>query len=236
MGRCIVAGGKPDMAAPFAGILASDLAVGSIVKLMENGTAVEYLVVNKGKPSGSTLYDDSCDGLWLLRKDIHSKVDRDRTTCDYPSSNPHAFVNNDFFNTLGSIEQSVVKTVKIPTANGSGVVSSGANGTQCRAFIPSAFEVGSWTSAKYVDGALCSYFGTDLSAGSADSLKRIAYLNGVATEWYTRTVSIPPNICGVTETGTSVNGGITMAGVRPMLILPHTAIFDEETLILKGVA
>lgn len=73
MGKVIMSGIVPLLKAPVTGVLASSLAVGSTVKLMEGGTAVEYLVVNQGIPSNSNLYDASCDGTWLLRKDIHSE-------------------------------------------------------------------------------------------------------------------------------------------------------------------
>ena len=43
-------------------------AVGSIVKLKVGGTAKEFIVVHQGKPS--SMYDSSCDGTWLLMKDI----------------------------------------------------------------------------------------------------------------------------------------------------------------------
>lgn len=46
-----------------------NVAVGAIVKLNENGSPVEYLVIQQGKPPDS-MYDESCDGTWLLRKDI----------------------------------------------------------------------------------------------------------------------------------------------------------------------
>ena len=62
MGKVIMSGIVPPLVAPVTGILAGDLAVGSSVYLMENGAAAKYLVVNQGKPSGSSLYDDSCDG------------------------------------------------------------------------------------------------------------------------------------------------------------------------------
>ena len=39
-GRAIVAGGNPRMKVPVTGIQAGTLAVGSVVKLMEGGTAV----------------------------------------------------------------------------------------------------------------------------------------------------------------------------------------------------
>ena len=119
MGFAIVAGGNPNMAVPVAGILASSLAVGSTVKLMEGGTAVEYLVVNQGIPSNSSLYDASCDGTWLLRKDIHSE--RQWNTSDaniYETSTINTWLNGDFFNSLGTTEQAVVKQVKIPYRRG----------------------------------------------------------------------------------------------------------------------
>ena len=71
MGHVTVVGGCRAKA-PLTGILASTLSVGSTVKLIENGAAVEYLVVNQGIPENSSLYDTSCDGTWLLRKDVHS--------------------------------------------------------------------------------------------------------------------------------------------------------------------
>ena len=106
MGHCIVVGGKPDMAAPVSGILASDLAVGSSVYLMEDGVAVEYLVVNQGKPSGSSLYDDSCDGTWLLRKNLKQNYQWNSSRVnDYQNSTIHSWLNSDFFNQFGSVEQ-----------------------------------------------------------------------------------------------------------------------------------
>ena len=44
-------------------------AIGSIVKLKVNGAAKEFIVVHQGKPS--SLYDESCNGTWLLMKDIY---------------------------------------------------------------------------------------------------------------------------------------------------------------------
>ena len=55
MGHAIVAGGARETV-PSAGLLAGELAVGTVVKLMVNGTATEFLVVNQGIPSSSSLY------------------------------------------------------------------------------------------------------------------------------------------------------------------------------------
>ena len=47
--------------------LLGQVAVGSIVKLNENGSPTNYIVVNQGIPGNSPLYDASCNGTWLLR-------------------------------------------------------------------------------------------------------------------------------------------------------------------------
>lgn len=241
MGRCIVAGGNPDMAAPDTGILASDLAVGSTVKLMENGVATEYLVVNQGKPSGSSLYDDSCDGLWLLRKDSHS--DRQWHTSDvnkYESSAINTWLNVDFFNSLGSVEQAAIKQVKIPycVGNGDATINSGANGLPAKVFLLCGYEL-NWSTSDIdifpIIGACLSYFeGTAML-----DKKRIAYLDGTAKGWWLRGNSvinkISANLCA--STGVFSNMAASSSNtVRPALVLPSNAVFDTETLILKGVA
>ena len=51
-----------------SGTNAGDIDVGTEVILNESGQPVNYLIVNQGIPSA--LYDASCEGTWLLRKDI----------------------------------------------------------------------------------------------------------------------------------------------------------------------
>ena len=120
MGHVTVVGGCRAKA-PLTDILASSLAVGSTVKLMENGAAVEYLVVNQGIPENSSLYDASCDGTWLLRKDIHSNRQWHTSNVNkYETSAINTWLNGDFFNSLGSVERATVKQVKIPYRHGGG--------------------------------------------------------------------------------------------------------------------
>ena len=52
----------------MASVALGTKAIGSIVKLKESGVAVNYIVVHQGKPS--SIYDESCNGTWLLRQDI----------------------------------------------------------------------------------------------------------------------------------------------------------------------
>lgn len=243
MGFAIVAGGNPNMAAPVTGIAASTLAVGSTVKLMESGTAVEYIVVNQGIPGNSNLYDASCDGTWLLRKDIHSERQWAYSNDNvYTRSAINTWLNGDFFNTLGSAEQAAVKQVKIPYCTGGGdtTINSGANGLSVKAFLLGVYEVG-WTTSDYslfnVDGAKLEYFIS--GTGTAADNKRTAKLNGRDQQWMTRTPVGEGNGAEfvVTSSGSYDTGlSKTSDGVRPALVLPSNALFDETTMLLKGVA
>lgn len=243
MGRVIVAGAGR-MTVPVAGILASDLAVGTVVKLMEDGTATEYLVVNQGIPSNSDLYDASCNGTWLLRKDIHSKRQWDGSSNlnKYKISDINIWLNKNYFSSLGMVEQASIKQVKIPyrAGGGHGVDQSGANGLSTKIFLLSGYEVG-WTNSdnQYfpVDGAKLSYF--ESGTGTSANNKRIANLNNSADRWWLRSPAIngTTTVWLVTKDGDypgSFSSASDSHGIRPALILPSTAKFDSTTLILKG--
>lgn len=243
MGFAIVAGGNPNMAAPVTGIAAGTLAVGSTVKLMESGAAVEYLVVNQGIPSNSNLYDSSCDGTWLLRKALHSQKPWNSSNSNvYANSAINTWLNGDFFNTLGSVEQAAVKQIKIPYCVGGGnsTVNSGANGLSVKAFLLGGYELG-WTSSNldnfHHDGDKleCFISGT----GAEANRKRIATLNNSPAQWTLRTPYGEGS--GAVFACDDVGGygydlASTSDGIRPALILSKTALFDEGTMILKGVA
>ena len=243
MGKCLFMRKGETHTTPVTGILAGDLAVGSSVYLMENGVAVEYLVVNQGIPSGSSLYDASCDGTWLLRKDIReTRTWHSSKVNSYSSSTINTYLNGTFFNLLGTIEQNVIKEVKIPVVkgNGSTTVQSGENGLSTKVFLPSAIEVGCvYDSSKGImtDGGCLSYF-SGISSYS-NNTKRIFYMDGTATAWWLRS----PNSTGSQKVHKMTTlGGIDnsnyptgTSGIIPALVLPSTALFDEATMLLKGV-
>ena len=243
MGHVTVVGGCRAKA-PSTGILASTLPVGSTVKLMEGGTAVEYLVVNQGIPSNSNLYDASCDGTWLLRKDIHSNRQWNTTdTNKYENSFINTWLNGDFFNGLGSVEQAVIKQVKIPyrkNGGSGGTDQSGANGLSCKVFLLSGYEIGFTTSDNIyfpVDGAKLSYF--ESGTGTSANNKRIANLNGSAASWWLRSpYANDANVVRFVDSGGNYGSRYASYpnGIRPALVLPSNALFDETTMLLKGVA
>ena len=228
--------------APISRILASDLAVGSSVFVMENGVATEYLVVNQGKPSGSSLYDDSCDGTWLLRKDIKEKRQWNSSDVnDYENSLIHPWLNGDFFNQFGVIEQSIIKQVKIPYRAGQGqgtTITGGSSGLSTKVFLLSAAEL-NWSSSISSkipdDGSCLSYFNGTRETDS----KRTAYLNGSETAWWTRSPYLYyylNTICVLEEGRWFGNNCSGNTGVRPAIILPSNALFSKTTMLLKGVA
>ena len=171
-----------------SGTLASDIEVGSSVFLKLNGTLTEFLVVHQGNPDTS-MYDTSCDGTWLLMKDIYTGMSFGNSN-DYANSNVHTYLNGDFFSLFDAGVQSAIKLVKIPYVVGttSTTVASGSNGLSTKVFLLSSYEVGlRRTGAGYgeygyvpVDGVCLSYFEKMLSTSSNFSLT-IAYYNNTAT-------------------------------------------------------
>ncbi len=244
MGKVIMSGIVPTLKAPVTGVLVSSLAVGSTVKLMEGGTAVEYLVVNQGIPENSSLYDASCDGTWLLRKDIHSNQKWNTSKVNiYETSAINTWLNGDFFSSLGNVERATVKQIKIPYRAGGGeggTNQSGANGLSCKIFLLGGYEVGLTTSVNQyfpVDGAKLAYF--ESGTGTSANNKRIANYGGSATVWWLRSpyTSFTYLVWHVPSSGNcDVSYASSSHGIRPALILPKTALFDASTMLLKGVA
>ena len=244
MGHCLfMRKGETHTAPKIPCILASELAVGSSVYLMEDGVATEYLVVNQGKPSGSSLYDDSCDGLWLLRKNIkENRQWHSSDVNDYANSTIHSYLNSTFLNLFDSDIQSAIQQVKIPYRAGSGydtTITSGENGLSAKIFLLNATELRLGGTVPANEGANLSYF-AECSYNTDE--KRVATLNGEATYWWTRT-PLCSESKGAANSIVVSNGGNSMSsgchyesGIRPALVLPFNALFDTNTLIMKGVA
>lgn len=216
-------------------------AVGSIVKLKVNGTAKEFIVVHQGKPS--SMYDESCNGTWLLMKDIYEqRVWQSGNINKYESSDIHAYLNNTFLNLIDSNIKDAIKQVKIPyRKNGgqSGTDQSGANGLPTKIFLLSGYEVG-WTSSdnQYFpqDGAKLSYF--ESGTGTSANNKRIAKLNGSAARWWLRSPYTNNNysVRFVNSNGSFGSVGASdSCGIRPALILPPDMGVDSSGNITPPV-
>ena len=209
-------------------------AVGSIVKLKVGGAAKEFIVVHQGLPS--SMYDASCNGTWLLMKDIYENRQWHNSDVNkYETSDINTYLNGPFFNLFDSNIQGIIKQVKIPyrkNGGSGGVDQSGVNGLSAKIFLLSGYEVG-WTTSDNSffpqDGAKLDYFesGTDTSANN----KRIAYLNGSAAYWWLRSPSTNTTnaVWRVLSSGNYRSlGPPSSIGIRPALVLPSDALVDDS--------
>ena len=214
----------------------SEYSVGSIVKLNVSGTAKEFIVVHQGLPS--SIYDDSCNGTWLLMKDIYeSRAWHSSDVNDYENSTIHSYLNSTFLALFDSNIQSVIKQVKIPYRAGSGyksTVTSGASGLQAKIFLLSCEEIDYGGEYKpHKEGSTLSYF-----HGSANnSSKHIAYLNGSASGWWLRSPYCYVLMGKITAWRLNSSGEDDISfcsssdGIRPALVLPSTLLVSDDLLI-----
>ena len=232
MGYCIYLRKGETHTAPSSGILASDLAVGDIVKLTESGTSVEYIVVNQGIPTGGeSLYDSSCDGTWLLRKDCSLKMiwHKNTNVTNYDETDIYSWLNNSYILSLGAVEQNSIKQVNIPYCYIFGT-SQTIKQISGKAFLLSSYEIGG--KLGFEDGKKLSYF--ESGDGTTALNKRIAKYEGETISWWTRTTFASYKLVVDTDgTFVKIESDIEKY-VRPALILPSTAKFDKDTKILKG--
>ena len=226
----------------MASVALGTKSVGSIVKLKENGSAVNYIVVHQGRPSSS--YDTSCDGTWLLRQDIaENRVWDSGNSNVLESSDIHSYLNNTWINRYDTDIRNAIKQVKIPyrqNGGSGGTDRSGSNGLSCKIFLLSGREVGFTNNeSSYFpnDGAKLDYFlsGNDSSAQQ----KRIAKLNGSATLWWLRSpyTGDTYDVWGVNSGGNCSSWSAdNPCGVRPALVLPSTLLVSDDGSITTNTA
>ena len=221
---------------PFdSGTPISDLAVGSTVKIAVNGTLRDFLIVHQGLPS--SLYDGSCNGTWMLMKDIYEQLQWNSSGANnLESSTIHSYLNSTFLNLFDSNIKDAIKQVKIPyrkNGGSGGTPQQGANGLPCKIFLLSAPEV--HYEHSYIgsgEGAALRYFASCITYG-ADS-KRVAYLNGSAARWWLRSPNTGnTNTVWVVSTSGDCNNYYASSsyGIRPALILSSdTLVSDDGTI------
>ena len=224
----------------MAYVTLSSKAIGSTIKLKVNGSAKDFIVVHQGKPS--SVYDDSCNGTWLLMKDIYeSRQWHSSNTNDYANSTIHSYLNSTFLAMFDSNIQKAIKQVKLPYRKGSGTsttVTSGSNGLSAKIFLLSATETSfDFSYMPSGEGAELAYF-KGCADNSSDS-KRVAYLNGSATVWWLRSP-----YCGnfsralyVDSFGDWNYGLCSLSyGIRPALILPSTLLVSDDGTVSTNTA
>lgn len=224
----------------MAYVTLSSKAIGSTIKLKVNGSAKDFIVVHQGKPS--SVYDDSCNGTWLLMKDIYENRQwHSSNTNDYANSTIHSYLNSTFLNLFESNIKNAIKQVKLPYRKGSGTsttVTSGSNGLSAKIFLLSATETSfSFSSMPSGEGAELAYF-KGCADNSSDS-KRVAYLNGSAAYWWLRSpyCSSFSDALYVNSNGGWYGGSCSgSGGIRPALILPSTLLVSDDGTVSTNTA
>lgn len=214
------------------------LEIGDSLWCNVNGIRTEFIVVNQGNPNTS-LYDASCDGTWLLMKDIHSNRQWNTSNINtYQNSAINTWLNNDFLEMLDIDIKAAIKQVKIPycLGNGGSTVLSGSSGMLCKIFLLSGYEIGLTTSNNPyfpVDGAKLAYF--ESGTGTSANNKRIANLNGSATGWWLRSpyTGYASSVWRVVPVGNCDYYDASYSrGIRPALVLPSDTKIDKDNNIV----
>ena len=214
-------------------------AVGSTVKIKVNGTVKDFIIVHQGKPS--SIYDDSCDGTWVLLKGIYTTSTFSSNNNSYKDSGIHSYLNSTFYNLIDSEIRAAIKQVKIPYQNGTGSggsLATGANGLSTKVFLLSGYEVG-WTTSDNgyfpKDGAKLDYFGS----GSGGNSKRVAYNGSSAAVWWLRSPYTDGayGVWNVSSDGSdnSWNYGNSY-GVRPAFVLPSSLVVSDDGTVSTNTA
>lgn len=222
--------------------------VGDIVQVMENGKTVNFIVVQKGCPSD--IYDESCNGVWLLReKNYDDSADRDFLYCsdstsdgyynDYEKSKLNQFMNTTYYDVLDNKIKEIIKEAKLPHVKGRGGDNEGVyfneNGLSCKVFCLSFQEVFGQGNKYFKDGDVLQFF-LDTSAEK----RKYTNSKGSSSVWVLRT----PQSGNLYFMFVSSGGGIGGGGygtatsnkndwtVRPAFILPYDTPLNPDGLIL----
>ena len=205
-----------------AGEPISTLSVGDIVKIKENGTAVEFIILDTDYPIEGRII--------VIRKNIYNlRQWNSASGASYLTSDIHNWLNSTYLNLIESGVRSKITEVPIET-------SQNVN-TNLKVFLLSNNE------ADLDSASNATILGTSLSyflSGSLPSDRRelrIAYYNGKATRWWTRnrnTSNSGRAFC-VPDDGDAdpASGDVTLNyGARPAFTLPSTILVDEENNVL----
>ena len=225
----------------MAYVTLSSKAIGSTIKLKVNGSARNFIVVHQGKPS--SVYDDSCNGTWLLMQDIYeNRAWHSSNTNDYANSTIHSYLNSTFLNLFESNIKNAIKQVKLPYRKGSGTsttVTSGSNGLSAKIFLLSATETSfDFSYMPSGEGAELAYF-KGRADNSSDS-KRVAKLNGSAAFWWLRSPRCSYDSFSAlyvySDGGWYYYYCSSSGGVRPALILPSTLLVSDDGTVSTNTA
>lgn len=193
-----------------------EMNAGDIVKFKISGEEKDFIIVHQGLPSN--IYDSSCDGTWVLMKDLYEKINNS-TVSNYPATKAYAYLKDTFYDLIEEPVKSSIKQVTIKY----NTTKNGQTGVAVKVFLLSSREVG------FTDGGASEKVGSKLDYFDSQS-KRIAYYQGVANDWVlrdTKTNTYFNYLWHVGKDG-SGNEGTGYNYVRPAFVLPKDFLVDDE--------
>ena len=214
-----------------------NVAVGTTLYLEEDGSWIPYLVVQQGLPSSK--YDESCNGTWLLRRDIYSNSIWANGSGPYTDDEYYLFsAMEDMLPLFSSEIQMLIKTATLPFCYQSTRTSYRTQTKEFKLFPLSSNEVNASLSNSYTDssseGSELSYF----PYGSSTHTKRVANYNGSPAAWWLRssdTESTNQSMIILENGQTDAYTRTVEGGVRPALILPTDLIVNDSNQIVGGI-
>lgn len=209
-----------------SGTPVGSLAVGDSVWMKVNGALTEFLVVHQGNPD-SALYDESCNGTWLVWKNKYATTD-------------FGFVDNRgltvwltgdlqdmFADAFDSNVQAAIKPAKIPYYDPAvEELTNGVMDSATKFFLLSGYEIGFTTeNSSYlpVDGACLDYFSGSTNADGTWGDYNWALRSVVTNNGYNIWAVKYNGTLGSYSTEGESYGGTTFA-IRPAFILDSNTI------------
>lgn len=208
-------------ATPIAGTSLAQLTEGTIIKINENGTPVEFYLAKHS-------YEPGLNGEGrelVVRKDIHCTRQWNSSSVNtWASCTMRSWLNGAYKSLFSSSVQSLMEatTYRYTPGDGNESVSTRADAV----FLMSLTELGLSNGNANVEG----------SALPVASVLRIAYQNGSATQQFTRSPYTydDVNVCTVGFTGAFVVTPCTdNHGSRPCFTLPDTARVDAGLNLIE---
>lgn len=212
-----------------------DKTVGSTVLLNIDGVAREHVVIQQGNPNPN-VYEDSCDGTWLLLNvafDMQYMNDSSMPDYDYANSYLHNYLNTTYINSLDKGVRNAVKQIKIPYTRAGvtdGSVETLHNGLPAKVFLLSCAEAGYTGGDQNVEGAVLQWF----SYGDLKAKWTFYTIDGDkgGTGLRTPYSDNPAGTCILTQYGRLSYGYVTYEYyIRPALVLPYETIVNDDGLV-----
>ena len=209
---------------PSIGLLLGDIAEGSLVKLNENGSPVEFYVAKHD-------YEPSLNGsgrTLLVRKDCYakSKWSSGSNNNEFSGTLIETSLNDGYKAILDGDVQTALGKTKFHYTTGDAELTTLGKAV----FLLSLTELGLTDTQANVEGS-------ELPIAAQ---LRIAYFEGAATAQWTRTVRNTTSsdyAYSVSPTGVVVAKMTTTSyAYRPCFTLPSSSVFNEETLLFEEVS